>query len=345
VSVPTAVETYPHRRAGHCGSGALRDLLEHHGLGYGDGPPSEGFAFGLGGGLGFYFFELPEMEPPIYMVGRTGELERDFCRILDIPLDRYETDDPDEGWTVLRDALDRGEPTMIWADIGHLEYLRVKMHNTRHDIVAVAYDDDAGVVYVADNDRDEIQACSYESLARARGSDAFPGPNRHGTWLMDFPAELPPLDVVVERAVRQTVSNMRGGDESLWAVPGAVGLEGAAAFGAAYPGWPERFGDKLSAALRGLRVFIVKAGTGGAMFRSLQAGFLNEAAAMLDDEGLAVAGESYTRLAGDWVALADTIRDDDPAAGHARGLPIAERIAAGEREGIESLESWLGGRA
>jgi hypothetical protein len=182
VSVPTAVETYPHRRAGHCGSGALRDLLEHHGLSYSGEPLSEAFAFGLGGGVGFYFFELPEMEPPIYMVGRTGELESDFCRTLEIPLDRRETDDPDEGWALLRDRLDAGEPTMIWADIGHLEYLRVKMHNTRHDIVAVAYDDDAQVVYVADNDRDDIQACSFESLAKARGSQAFPGPNRHATW-------------------------------------------------------------------------------------------------------------------------------------------------------------------
>ena len=44
----------------------------------------------------------------------------------------------------------------------------------------------------------------------------------------------------------------------------------------------ERYGDRLlGAALGGLWVFIVKAGTGGAMFRSLQAGFLRESADLL----------------------------------------------------------------
>jgi hypothetical protein len=137
---------------------------------------------------------------------------------------------------------------------------------------------------------------------------------------------------------------MRAGGEALSEIPGAVGLDGAAAFGRAYPSWPERFGDKLPAALRGLRVFVVKAGTGGAMFRSLQAQFLTEAAAMLGDDGLAAAGATYARLADDWVALADTVRDDDPLAGHAHGLPLVESIVAGERAGVERLEGWLAAR-
>jgi hypothetical protein len=90
-------------------------------------------------------------------------------------------------------------------------------------------------------------------------------------------------------------------------------------------------------------VFIVKAGTGGAMFRSLQAQFLIEAAALLDDEQLAEAGASYRRLAHDWVALAEAAADEDPAAGHARGADAVARIVAGERSGIEQLESWVAG--
>ena len=35
------ISNYPHRMGGHCGSGALRDLLEWAGLGW-DGPPGEG---------------------------------------------------------------------------------------------------------------------------------------------------------------------------------------------------------------------------------------------------------------------------------------------------------------
>jgi hypothetical protein len=51
----TMRNAFVHRRAGHCGSGALRDLLEHRGLDFGRGSLTEGSVFGLAGGLGFFF--------------------------------------------------------------------------------------------------------------------------------------------------------------------------------------------------------------------------------------------------------------------------------------------------
>ena len=335
------VGSYPHARAGHCGSGALRSLLEHHGLDYGSGPLSEGFVFGLSGGFGFYFLEMPGMKPPLYLVGRTGDLEKDFCRHLGVDLDLRQTDDPGEGWEMLREALDRGEPTMVWADIKHLDYLRVRMHNTMHDIVVTGYDEAEGVAFVADNDRDEIQRCSLESLARARNSNAFPAPNRHATWLMRFPDRLPPLEMAVRHSIERAVTNMRTGGQTVAGFPGAVGLDGAEEFARSYSSWPELFGDDLADALRGLNVFIVKAGTGGAMFRSLQAQFLEEVAALLGDRALAAAGATYRQLADDWVALAGACRDDEPQAGHRRGAMLVADITAGERAGLEQLERWL----
>src|SRR4051794_38594993 len=85
---------FPHRLAGHCGSGALRDLLEFHRLDYGNGPLSEGFAFGLGGGAGFLYIETPGSPPPAYLVGRTADLECDIAQTLDFGLEIVETDDP-----------------------------------------------------------------------------------------------------------------------------------------------------------------------------------------------------------------------------------------------------------
>src|SRR5205085_3581595 len=173
--------------------------------------------------------------------------------------DRRETDDADEGWGWVRDEIGAGRPPMVWADIAELEYLRVRMTNTRHDIVVVGYDDDAEVVFIADNDRDELQRCSYASLAAARSSSGFPGPNRHGTFVYRWPSELREPAGAVSAALDRAIANMRGaGDDFL---PGGSGLEGVDGFAASYPAWPERFGDGLDAALSGLRVFIVKAGT------------------------------------------------------------------------------------
>jgi hypothetical protein len=333
---------FPHRMAGHCGSGAFRDLLEFHGLSwFGDRPMSEAMAFGLGGGLGCFFYELPEMDPPLYLVGRGGGLERGVCEHLEIDLDLRKTDDPDEAWTWLRAELDAGHPTMVNADIRELDYLRVKLSNTMHDIVVTDYDPDEGVALIADNDREELQRCSLESLQRARGSQGFPGPSHHATWVMRFPDALPDPRVAIERAVRRSAANMTEGAEGLAGLEPGCGLDHVERLAASYPEWPSRYGDaRLGKALGGLWVFIVKAGTGGAMFRSLQAGFLRESAELLHDSALAAAADVYDELASEWVALADaaaTARDGDPAAAHAAGAAHVEAIARLEREGAEAM--------
>ena len=341
----TIVHPLPHRSAGHCGSGALRDLLEFHGLGYGSDPLGEGAVFGLAGGLGFFYAPLPGIKPPIYLVGRTADLERDFCAHLGVGLDFRQTDDPDEGWSVLRGEIDAGRPTMVWADIKHLDYLRVRMHNTMHDIVVCGYDLDEGVAIVADNDREELQRCGLESLARARRSEAFPGPNRHAMWLMEWPTELPPVRAAVERAIRRAVENMAGPSQPVMAGAGAGGLAGVDLFASEYPGWPDRFGDDLVAVLRGLAVFIVKAGTAGAMFRSLHAAFLHDAAGWLDDNQLEAVASTYDALADRWRLLAAAVQDEDgvPRA-HAYGLPHVAAIAALEHQGVEEMQAWLASR-
>src|SRR4051794_2762872 len=177
-------EQFPHRKAGHCGSGAFRDLLEFHRLSWGDEPLSEAMVFGLSGGLGCFYYELPEMEPPLYLVGRSGGLERGVCEQLGIELDLRRTDDGDEAWSWVRAELDAGRPTMVNADIQELDYLRVKLSNTMHDIVVTGYDEDEGVPLIADNDPEGTNRSPLASLRRRRAPQASPGPTHHAPWTM-----------------------------------------------------------------------------------------------------------------------------------------------------------------
>jgi hypothetical protein len=228
---------------------------------------------------------------------------------------------------------------MVNADIAELDYLRVKLSNTMHDIVVTGYDEDEGVALIADNDREEIQRCAIDSLQRARGSQGFPGPSHHATWVMRFPDALPDAQVAIERAVNSSLANMTENAEGLAGLDPGCGLDHVASLAASYPDWPERYGDRLGRALGGLWVFIVKAGTGGAMFRSLQAGFLRESAELLDDAPLAHAAGVYEELAAEWVELAGAAaggREDAPAA-HEAGLPHMEAIARLERDGAEAM--------
>jgi hypothetical protein len=252
-------------------------------------------------------------------------------------LDVRETDDPVLGWAWVRDEVDAGRPTMVWADIAELEYLRVRMTNTRHDIVVVAYDEDDGIAWIVDNDRDELQRCSLASLAAARNSSGFPGPNHHTTFVYDWPDALPEPAVAVRRGLSRAVENMRTEPDTVGSLPGGVGLSGVDTFAASYPAWPDRFGDLLDEALKGLRVFVVKAGTGGAMFRSLHAEFLHDAASLLGDPELGTAAALYDELAMTWVALAECAHDGD----HAAGVPLVERIARLERDGAAAMQRLI----
>lgn len=328
--------SFPHRRAGHCGSGALRDLFEWHGLDYGDGPLSEGALFALSGALGFLFLPTPELVPPVYAVGRTADLERDIAAHAGLGLDLRATDDPAEGWRWVRDEIDAGRPPMVWADIAELEYLRVRMANTRHDIVIAGYDEEEGVAFVADNDRDDLQRCSLASLAAARNSHAFPGPNRHTTYVYRWPQRLRDPRAAIGDAAASVVRNMADGGGPLAGLSGARGLAGIDALAADYASWPQRFGDELPGVLKGLWVFIVKAGTGGAMFRSLQAEGLHDFAALLGDGALARAAAAYDELAAAWVALGEACA----AADHASGTPLLRDVQRLEREGVAALSSF-----
>lgn len=331
------VESFPHRKAGHCGSGALRDLLEHRGLDYGAGPLSEGTVFGLGGGLGFLYVEVQNITPPIYLVGRTADMERDFAAHMGIELTVREASEPAKGWEILRYELDAGRPTMVWADIKHLDYLNVRMHNTRHDIVVVGYDESAGVAFVADNDRDEIQTCSLAGLARARSSESFPGPNDHTMFVYEWPDQLRDPRESGRAAIERAIENMSGGGEALAGMQGATGLDGVDYFATAYEDWPQLFGSTLPDALAGLRVFIVKAGTGGAMFRSLHAQYLLDLGDLLEEPALVRVGEKYEELADAWVTLAKCAE----AADHESGRPVVRDIARLEREGVVAMTSLM----
>jgi len=191
------IEPYPHQLGGHCGSGALRDLLHWARLGWdslpGDGLPSEGLVFGLGGGLSFMYTRYSGLTPPIYLVGRNGDMELDLCRRLNIQTRRQQTDDPDQAWHWVKGEIDAGRPVMVWCDIAELPYLRVKLSNTRHDVVVIGYDEDRNTVLVVDNDREEVQEVPMDAFRRAHGSRGFPGPNRFATYPMHFPDRLPDL--------------------------------------------------------------------------------------------------------------------------------------------------------
>lgn len=313
----TLLQNYPHQMGGHCGSGAMRDLLHWHGLGW-DGPPSEGLVFALGGALGLSYVRSSGLIPPIYLVGRGADFEVDLPTRLGGDVEMLTTDDADEGWSWVRQEVDAGRPSLVWGDIAELPYLRVKLQMSRHDIVVIGYDEDQGVAFVVDNDRAEVQEVPLDALARARSSKSFPEPTRHCTYRIEWPDELPDLAVAASTAFQQSAESMRhpsgGGIVNLkGATSGAEGLAAVALLASDVETWAGLPLDELEILLFSLSAFIEKAGTGGGLFRRLLADGSDDVARLTGDVATKELADVAGRCAQAWTkaARAGVQRDVD----------------------------------
>jgi hypothetical protein len=276
---------------------------------------------------------------PFYLLGRSETLESDFCDNAGARLDLRRSDDPDAGATWLRDEVTAGRPTIVYADIKHLDYLDVQMSNANHAVVVTEWDDAGGAAVVSDFDRDELERCSLESLAAARRSEGFPRPARHATFVIDFPERLLPARQLVAAGVADAVANMRGERPAQpGEVLGLAGLELLEANVASWGGLPD---EELRALLYRIWFCVARAGTGGALFRSLEADFLSSAAGVLHDAELAAAGSLYAEIADGWRAVADTVRGENARASHRAVRFALRRVIELERRGVEALAAWL----
>ncbi|GAB3673862.1 BtrH N-terminal domain-containing protein [Saccharopolyspora sp. NPDC049426] len=342
------ISDYPHQVAGHCGSGALRDLMHWAQLSYDETPLDEGTVFGLGGELGFTYLRHPAMRPPIYLVGRGPDLTGGFTRRLGITATQHATDDPDEGWAWVREELDHGYPVLCWADIAHLPYLRVRLSMSRHDIVITGYDDHTRTATVIDNDRADPQPVPYDALARARSSTGFPAPTRHTGYRLRYPTHLPPLANTAADACHAAARGLRNPQSLVPAsqldgvtdCPYGAGLDGLSVFVDDLRRWPDVFTPtQLDTVLTALAAFIDKAGTGGSLFRRLQADYLHYLA---HRTGLPIAGQAadlYDQLTQLWHDLARIATTDTSTTTRVTALAdTAEHLPELEQQGADLLD-------
>ena len=339
------IRDYPHRMGGHCGSGAMRDLLHWHGLGW-NGPPDEGLVFVLGGALGLSYLRSSELFPPLYLVGRGADFEVDLPARLGGLVQVLTTDDPEAGWSWVRDELDAGRPSLVWGDIAELPYLRVQLQMSRHDIVVIGYDEEKKLAFVVDNDRAEVQEVPFEALARARSSTAFPQPTRHCTYRITWPRSLPAIAEIAADAFSQSAANMRDPSahsiaEPTTAAVGAEGMEAVSLFAEDVANWAELPDNELEILLFSLGAFIEKAGTGGGLFRRLVADGCAEVARLTGDPATADLANEAAHCAQTWTdaARAAVKREADPRSRVDDVASIVGRLPELESRLVESLEA------
>lgn len=282
------VENFQHRHAAHCESGVASSMLSHHGA-----KISEAMAFGLSAAMAFAYLPIIKfagfpliafrMPPKAILKGMIRPFRMRF---------HFETfRDPAKSMARLDEILAQGRIVGIQVGAFWLPFFPAEMrfHFNAHNLIV--YGKEGNDYLISDPVMAEPQRCDAESLRRARFSTGLMAPK----GLLYYPERIDRKEVTPEavlRAIRKTVRGMLG------PVP-IVGVRGmrmlASRVGKLDPD------DKLSLNYVGHIVRMQEEiGTGGAGFRFLYAAFLQEAAAIVGRQELAVLAERLNEIGDGW---------------------------------------------
>ncbi|MBU2488569.1 MAG: BtrH N-terminal domain-containing protein, partial [Proteobacteria bacterium] len=245
----------------HCASSGLRDLCEHHGLSF-----SEAMCFGLGAGLGIWYFDPGGPSRMVHV--RSADVEDRFFTRLGSSFAWERFDNPGDGENALIRALDEGRPVLLQTDIFHLPYYRTSTHFPGHVIVAWGFDPGRRVFFVTDTERPEVQEVPFKAMRKARyavGGFLDMRGNQFAPQSLSRPGDLAAL--VREALVENSARLLNPG-------PDHQGLGALEKWLSELDAWAG-FDDWKWTARLAYQV-IEKRGTGGGGFRLMYADFLDE---------------------------------------------------------------------
>jgi hypothetical protein len=308
----------------HCGSVAMRGLLNHYcGL-----ELPEDVVFGLGAGLGVMYLSVPALIPGAVAFGRTASMEVDLAAALGIDYEEHPEPDDGRAWQDVREEVLAGRPTMLTGDIFYLDYRDYKVHFPAHRFVLLGFDDEKRVVYIADRIREEPEVCSYGALFASRNPPQ--GMSTHNLWgRFRGGAVKHDLAAATRTALATCTRRMLGEEDTQLLAAGAgasltTGVAGIRRFAEELPGWG---GLPEPAPLASYNAACIeKFGNGGGNFRRMYARFLEWAHARDAARVPAEAAALAWRAADGWTALAHQLWA--AAAGEDRWREAGARAAA-----------------
>lgn len=134
---------YPHKRAIHCETGSIRNLLKFYGY-----EISEPMILGIGSGLTFIHFPFPMFanhEAPIFRIMPT-KVFANFTKNLNLNSKVKTFRDKEKSMKKLDELLDKGIPTGLVTEISKISYFKAAMpvgHRfSGHHIVVVGKEND-----------------------------------------------------------------------------------------------------------------------------------------------------------------------------------------------------------
>lgn len=316
--MPT-IDTYNQFSGIHWETGSVRNVLAHQGLTapHTDEPFSEAMLLGLAGGITTMYFTFEyEGEDPHLFIGTRSTFDPldTLSERAGLNAEFSETTSVNVARRTLVEALDEGQPSIVWADVQSLPYngLEPRDYGYMQPVVVYGFEADDKIASVADRangpllvDADDLsEARSRQPSLKNRMATLNPDPD-----FGDFAAS-------VEDGIRSTLGLYLG--QSSKGAAGNFGLAALKKWAAmlvdtrTMKGWPNLFwpGAVLYRVLKTVFHQIEQNGTGGSASRPLYAEFLDEASLVLGNPDLRTAADLFRKAGVKWTALADSLLPD-----------------------------------
>ena len=315
----TTLKDYHQFGGRHWETGSVHNVLAYRGVkGPHNGqPPSEAMLLGISGGIsfGYFLFHYEGFDPQLALLTRnTFDPLQTLLERLGVIQDVKQTASPEKGQANLIEALENGEPAIVWADSTILPYNGWKQASEAYWAMqpVVVYGHDGEQVFIADRSSQGLKV-DAKSFLQARGRVKK---DKYRVITLDLPST-DKLAGAVSNSIWQSIRIFTEAPPK--GTKRNFGLEGLQHWAnmltnSRNPQSWERFfppGAGMFAALLGnsyspgLYGWVQTYGSGPNAERDLYAEFLDEAALVLDKPELK---EAATRFRASGKAWADLVR-------------------------------------
>lgn len=346
----TILSNYHEFAGRHYETGSVRNALAYQGV---KSPHtgkaiSEALLMGISGGVtfGYFTFEYEGYAPHIALLTRNtfDPLETLFDRLA-LPHEILQTPNAEKGVSNLLEVLDSGRPALVWVDMFSLPYNDMPYDERNWGMIPlVVYGYEDGIAYLADRANCPIQIPA-EVLNQARGRIKQ---DKYRVMSFDAP-DMSRLATAVSKGIWACISLYteappKGKRDNF----GLAALQNWAKLltnTRNKQSWERYFpaGERLWMALAGNHVqpgafsWIHKE-AGNSAERGMYADFLDEAALILNKDGLKDAAHLFRQSEQAWTKLAEMLLPDDvPAFKEAKEL-LSKRQALFIEKGANALD-------
>ncbi|QDQ15148.1 BtrH N-terminal domain-containing protein [Streptomyces spectabilis] len=312
----------------HCESTALVNMLRNRGIDL-----SEPMVFGLGQGLSFLYWHSRQMPAP-FLAGRVkpDQLMRNAARALGLDLRERQTASRTKAEAHLLDALDHGDVVGLKLDRYHLDYAHEDHHFAAHYVACIGYEDDTFVV--VETSSLGIRSTSRQSMAEARSAKG-PMSSRNLSFVVGPDGYDP---ATLAKSCRSSIRTTAR--EFLRPPISNLGFKGIAKTSSVMrKGWDRL--DNPGHVLTLVGNSMEDGGTGGGLFRTLWARFLEEAHGLTGIAAYEHGATEYHRISERWTEVANLLREADDSTAPAaldEAAAIVNELATEEQKAMAELE-------